>query len=83
MSNRVKLSINMPKSQVKKIEDYLKTLPNVVLEKNAENLENKRFIKGSGTKESLSKLSGCWDNNAQRMSADEIRKTAWQRKVRS
>ena len=83
MSNRVNISINLPKSQVRKIEDYLKTLSDAVLEKNTEMPENERFIKGVGTKESLAKLSGCWDNSSERMSANEIRKTAWQRKVRN
>jgi hypothetical protein len=83
MSNRVNISINLPKSQVRKIEDYLKTLSDTVLEKNDEKPENQRFIKGTGTKESISKLSGSWNNTAERMSANEIRKTAWQRKVRN
>lgn len=77
MSNRVSISINLPKLQVRKIEDYLKTLSDAVLEKNTEMLENERFIKGVGTKESVAKLSGCWDNSSERMSANEIRKTAF------
>ena len=81
MSNRVNISISIPESQVRKIEDYLKTLPKVVLEKTEMAVENSRFIKGIGTKESIAKLSGSWSKTAERMSANEIRKTAWQRKV--
>ena len=82
MSSSVNISINLPKSQVKKIEDYLKTLPNATLQKNAQE-PNQRFIKGSGSKENLLKLSGSWDNTTERLSASEIRKNLWQRKVRS
>ena len=82
MSSSVNISINLPKSQVKKIEDYLKTLPNATLQKNTQE-PNQRFIKGSGSKENLLKLSGSWDNTTERLSANEIRKNLWQRKVRS
>lgn len=83
MSNRVNLSINVSKSQVRKIEEYLKTLPEVILENNKPIVENNRFVRGTGTKESIAKLSGSWSNTAERMSANEIRKTGWQRKVRN
>ena len=83
MSNRVNISISIPKSQVRKIEDYLKTLPKVILEKTEDAVENSRLIKGVGTKESMTKLSGSWSKTAERMSANEIRKTVWERKIRS
>ena len=83
MSNRVNISISIPKSQVRKIEDYLKTLPKVILEKTEDAVENSRLIKGVGTKESMAKLSGSWSKTAERMSANEIRKTVWERKIRS
>ena len=43
--------------------------------------QNERVVKGKQNPKALANLCGSWDKNATRLSADQIRKTAWQRKT--
>jgi hypothetical protein len=78
MSSKVHLSVQVPKSEAQNIEAYLRGLPNVEVIEEPQ-IPPRRLIKGKGNKQVLATLSGAWNNNAPRLSADEIRKQAWQR----
>lgn len=47
-----------------------------------EEIDNERIVRGEGDVHVFSNLCGAWDDKTPRLSADEIRKTAWQRKKR-
>ena len=47
-----------------------------------EEIDNERIVRGEGDVDVFSNLCGAWDDKTPRLSADEIRKTAWQRKIR-
>jgi hypothetical protein len=82
MSNRTQISVNLTRSDAKKLKALLKesmfTESPIVETKNSS-----KIIKGTGTTESVRKLSGVWSENKERLTANEIRKQAWQRNERA
>lgn len=64
-----------------KTASALRKLLNEMAHLKVEDIENERAIRGEGDTNTFSALCGVWDKKAPRLSADEIRKTAWQRKI--
>jgi hypothetical protein len=46
-----------------------------------EEIENERIIKGLGDAQTFASLCGSWVATAPRLSAEQIRRTAWERKI--
>lgn len=65
-----------------KTASALRKLLNEMAHLEVEEIENERAVRGEGDTNTFSALCGAWDKKALRPSADEIRKTAWQRKIR-
>lgn len=64
-----------------KTASALRKLLNAMANLEVEEIENDRIVRGEGNAPVMSALCGAWEKNAPRLSADEIRKTAWQRKI--
>ena len=65
-----------------KTASALRKLLNEMVNLEVEEIDNERIVRGEGDTSVIAALCGAWEKNAPRLSADEIRKTAWQRKVR-
>ncbi|MEI7583465.1 hypothetical protein [Runella sp.] len=65
-----------------KTASALRKLLNEMVNLEVEEIDNGRIVRGEGDTSVIAALCGSWEKNAPRRSADEIRKTAWQRKVR-
>jgi hypothetical protein len=65
-----------------KTASALRKLLNEMVNLEVEEIDNGRIVRGEGDTSVIAALCGAWEKNAPRLSADEIRKTAWQRKVR-
>jgi hypothetical protein len=64
-----------------KTASALRKLLNEMANLEVEEIDNGRIVRGEGDTSVIAALCGAWEKNAPRLSADEIRKTAWQRKV--
>ena len=60
-----------------KTASALRKLLNEMDNLEVEEIENERVVKGEGDLHVFSNLCGAWDDETSRLSADEIRKTAW------
>ncbi len=60
-----------------KTASALRKLLNEMDNLEVEEIENERVVKGEGDLHVFSNLCGAWDDETPRLSADEIRKTAW------
>ncbi len=79
MSIRTQISISVTRSDAKKLKALLKE-PLFTESPMVETKNSSKVIKGTGTTESVRKLSGSWSENKERLTANEIRKQAWQPK---
>lgn len=59
------------------LRKLLKEMDNLEVEE----IGSERGVKGESDLHVFSNLCGAWDDKTPRLSADEIRKTAWQRKT--
>ncbi len=84
MQRTVSLTLNVRTNKAKKLTDFLKEIDFVeVQEGNEFNIPSERFEAGSFLKgENPSQFAGIWKNDENRLTADEIRKQAWQRNPR-
>lgn len=84
MQRTISLTLNVRKTKAKKLTEFLKEIDFVkVQEDNDFNISSERFEAGSYTKgENPSQSAGIWKNHDHRLTANEIRQQAWQRKVR-
>ena len=81
----VSLTLNVEKAKAKKLTEFLKEIDFVKVEQENEfGIPPERFEAGAYTKsDKPSQLAGIWKENPNRLTADEIRKQAWQRKPRN
>ena len=78
MSNRVNLSISIPIEDRRRIEELLKNIPSLKIERREESL----IEKGTGTEESISKYFGMRDNSKKRLTANQLLEQVWQREIK-
>ncbi len=64
-----------------KTASTLRKLLNEMANLEVEEIENDRIVRGEGNAPIIAALCGAWEKNTPRLSAEEIRKTAWQRKI--
>ena len=82
MQSTISLTLNVRKTKAKRLKEFLKEIDFVqVVEENEFGIPSERFEAGVYTKnDTISQLAGIWKENPNRLTADEIRKQAWQRR---
>jgi hypothetical protein len=81
MRQTVSLAIEVKRRKVKPLTDFLKSVDINVVELEKKQVPDARLEKGTFQEgEKIAQFAGAWQENPNRLSADEIRKQAWQRK---
>jgi hypothetical protein len=81
MRQTVSLTIEVKRRKVKPLTDFLKSVDINVVELEKKQVPDTRLERGTFQEgEKIAQFAGMWEENPNRLSANEIRKQAWQRK---